>query len=217
MRRVLLALAISLVVTDTAAAQIIRPPARSGQASAWTSLSIGWLQQQGLCDRNSNDCWDFGSGPQWRASLEMPMGFGGTTVGLVGTIAKMPLIYNGSALSTNSCAGCDADATVSQVMANVRMGGGLGFHQVVDLSAGTTMFSNFRASNGGAKLGTGKMTQDFTFAVAYGFGYGMSPRTQFFFTQEFALLFLPRVAGSNSNTAQQATLRLGARYGLGGK
>lgn len=215
-RRVVFALAIMLAAADVASAQIIRPPT-TGQASAWTSLSVGWLRQQEVCDRTSLDCWDFGSGPQWRASLEMPMGFGGTTVGLVGTIAKMPLIYRGSPLSTNSCAGCDADATVSQVFGTVRMGGGLGFHQVVDLSAGTTMFSNFRQSNGGAKLGSGKMTQDFTFAVAYGFGYGISQRTQFFFTQEFALLFLPRQAGSNNNTSQQATLRLGARYGLGGK
>ena len=175
------------------------------------------MQQQGLNDPETGAAWDFGSGPQWRASLEVPMGYGATTVGVVGTIAKMPLIYSGSALTPNSCAQCDADAMVSQIFGALRMGGNTGFHQVIDLAAGTTMFSNFRQTNGGTKLGTGKMTQNFTFAIAYGFGYGLSPRTQIFFTQEYALQILKRQAGSANNTAQQTTLRFGGRYGLGGR
>jgi len=213
-RRALFVFTLLFVCTDVVRAQIIRPQIRS-QPMAWTSLAIGWTTQQGFNDPETGAAWDFGSGPQWRASLEMPMGYGATTVGVVGTIVKMPLIYSGSGIGA-SCTQCDADATISQVLGTLRMGGTTGFHQVIDLAAGTTMFSNFRQTNGGAKLGTGKMSQNFTFTIAYGFGYGLSQRTQIFFTQEYALQILKRQAGSSNNTAQQRTLRFGGRYGLGG-
>ena len=176
------------------------------------------MNQQGFCDRDTGDCWNFGSGPQWRASLEFPLGYGGgTTYGIVGTMSKTPLVYQGTGLSSSSCLNCDADANVSQILGTLRMGGSSGFHQVIDLDAGVTLFSNFRETNTGTKLGTGKTTSNFTFAVAYGFGYGFSPRAQIFFTQEYALQILPREAGNPNNYAQQTTLRIGGRYGLGGR
>ena len=57
---------------QTASAQIIDAGGsgrRFGQANAWASLGIGWLQQGGLCDPGSDSCWDFGNAPQWRASV----------------------------------------------------------------------------------------------------------------------------------------------------
>jgi opacity protein-like surface antigen len=215
-RRWLYVLALLVAGSDIARAQIIRPVFRN-DPQAWTSLSIGWFQQQGFNDRDTGAGLDFGSGPQWRASLEVPMGMGGTTIGAVGTIAKMPLVYRGSVLAANSCAGCDANATISQIFGTLRMGGGAGFHQVIDLGAGTTMFSNFRREDTGAKLGTGKTTSNFTFALGYGFEYGLSSRTQINLVQEYALIILPREAGSSNNTSQQRTLRIGFRYGLGSK
>lgn len=210
-RRALAALVL-ILCADIAHAQIIRPQIGGSRPRAWTSLAIGWTQQQGFNDPENGAAWDFGSGPQWRASLEFPMGFGGgTTVGVVGTMMKMPLIYSGP-----SCSRCDADATISQLFGALRMGGGQGFHQVIDLAAGTTMFSNFRESTNGTQLGNNKITQNFTFAIAYGFGYGLSQRAQIFFTQEYALQILKRVPGSADNTARQTTLRFGGRYGLGG-
>ena len=217
-RRLAFVLVLMLVGSSLAQAQIIRPQIRSSRPAAWTSLAIGFSQQQGFCDRDTSDCYDFGSGMQWRASLEVPMGYGaGTTIGVVGTISKMPFIFRPSGV-TSSCASvqCDADANVAQIFGLLRMGGSTGFHQVIDLAAGTTMFSNFRDANTGAKLGGGKLTQNFTFAIAYGFGYGLSPRTQIFFTQEYALQILPRQPGNANNYAQQTTLRFGGRYGMGG-
>lgn len=210
-RRALVALTLLMLGADTAQAQIIRPQIRSSRPNAWTSLGIGWTQQQGFNDPETGAAWDFGSGPQWRASLEAPIGFGGTTAGVVGTIMKTPLIYSGP-----SCSQCDADATISQIFGTLRMGGGSGFHQVIDLLAGTTIFSNFRQANTGAQLGNNKITQNFTFAIAYGFGYGFTQRAQIFFTQEYGLQILKRVPGNANNTARQTTLRIGGRYGLGG-
>ena len=216
-RRALLTLALLAGIAPGATAQIIHAPVVRTRPEAWASLGIGWMQQQGFCDRQTSDCWDFGSGPQWRASLELPLGFGGTTYGIVGTIAKMPLVYSGSALGSNTCLSCDADANVSQILGTLRMGGSSGFHQVIDLDAGVTMFSNFRRTDTGEKLGTGKTTSNFTFALAYGFGYGFSPRAQMFITQGYALQILPRQPGNPNNYAQQTTLRIGGRYGLGGR
>ena len=206
-------LAMASLAAASASAQIIRPQFNRSPA-AYASLGIGWLQQQGFCDKDSGDCWDFGNAPQWRASFEMPLGYGGSAWGVVGTLARVPLQYIGSGL-LNSCARCDADATVSQILGLFKMSGGQGFHQVIDVTAGAAMFNNFRTANGGTRLGTGKTTTRFTGALAYGFGYGFSPRNEVFVEQEYGIVFLPRTPGNNNNMAQQQTLRIGARFGLG--
>lgn len=211
-RALLVVLGLSFAGAEIAEAQIIQGPVSSGEPIAWTSLSIGWLNHQGLCDPDSNACWDFGSAPQWRGTLEFPMGRG-ATIGAAASIARVPLIYNGSLTGANSCAGCDADAHVTQYMANFRIGGGTGFHQVIDLNAGMTVFSNFRSTSG-AKLG-GKAVSDFSFALGYGFAYSISPRVQIMLLQDYGLVIHKRQPGSSRNTAQQSTLRVGGRFGLG--
>ena len=207
--------AIASLVAGTADAQIIRPQFNRAPA-AYVSLGLGWLSQQGFCDKDSGDCWDFGNAPQWRASFEMPLGYGGSAWGVVGTLARVPLQYEGSGL-LNSCARCDADANIWQLMGLFKMSGGQGFHQVIDVAAGAAMFNNFRAVNGGTRLGTGKTTTRFTGTIAYGFGYGFSPRSEMFLEQEYGIVFLPRTPGNNNNMAQQQTLRIGARFGIGDK
>lgn len=212
--RLVAVLALACAALNAADAQIIGP--RIGRSpAAFASLGIGWLRQQGFCDKATGDCWAFGSGPQWRASFELPVGYGGTTFGVVGTTARMPLIYRGSGLGS-SCLGCDADANITQILGLLRLGGSEGLHQVIDVAAGATLFSNFRATDG-TRIGPAGTTSRFTFAIAYGFGYGLSPRSEIFLEQEYGLIILPRMAGSNTNTAQQSTIRIGGRIGLGDK
>jgi hypothetical protein len=214
-RSALLVIGISLAGAGLAPAQIIdssRPISRD--PAAWTSLSIGWLTQQALCDGESNACWDFQGAPQWRATLDYPVGRG-ASVGVAATLAKVPLRYQGTVLDPNSCAGCDADANITQYFGNFHMGGQSGFHQVIDINAGMTVFSNFRSTSG-AKLG-GKAVSDFSFAIGYGFGYGFSPRMQFMLVQDYGLIIHKRQAGQSNNTAQQSTTRIGLRVGLGDK
>ena len=214
-RRGLFVFALLIAGTDIARAQIIRPVFRN-DPQAWTSLSIGWMQQQGFSNRDTGDQYEFGSGPQWRASLELPMGTG-TTVGAVGTIAKMPLTFVAGSLPrppTFTCFQCDADATISQLFGVLHMGDGVGFHQVIDLAAGASMYSNFRRSDNGEKI-IGSGPTNFTFAAGYGFGYGFSQRAGITFETEYSLEILKRQAGNANNTAQQYTLRIGGRYGVG--
>jgi len=207
---------LALTAPQATRAQIIEGRVgRSGQPSAFASLSLGWFAQQGLCDQASSACWNFGSAPQWRATLEMPMGRG-ASFGIMGSLARVPLTYQGSALAANSCASCDADASVSQIMANLHLGGsGAGFFQVIDASAGATFFGNFKDANR-QQLGTGKTVSDVSFMVGYGFGYGLSPNMSISLVQDYGLVIGKRVSGQPSNTAQQTNLRLGVRVGLGG-
>lgn len=204
--RTLLVLAVLLAHTDVAQGQIIRPVARY-RPVAWTSLSAGWLQHSTMCDAEA--CWNFGGAPQFRGTLELPVGES-AALGFAASTARAPLTYSGS------CGTCDADANISQFLANFRMGGGLGFHQVIDVVAGTTMYSNFRHTDG-TRLGTGKAVNDLTFGLGYGFGYGISGRAQLVIVQEWALVLHKRQPGSPDNTAQQQTIRIGGRVALGEK
>lgn len=213
-RTLFLSFALLAAAAEVTRAQIIRPM-RSPTPMAWASLSVGWMQQQEICDPDSRACWNFGGAPQYRGTLELPLG-SGASAGIAATTARVPLFWAGNGPAPNQCLGCDADANITQVMGNLRLGGGNGFHQVIDLVIGTTMFSNFRATDG-TKLGPGKTVSDVTFGLGYGFGYSFSPRTQVVITQEWALLIHERQPGNPNNTAQMQTLRLGARVGLGEK
>ena len=213
MRRSFVVLGLLLAVSSTASAQIIGRPIGRSDPVAFTSLSIGWMQQRPLCDPDSNACWNFGSAPQWRATLERPLGRG-SSFGVAGTMSRVPLIYTGALLTPNSCGTCDANANISQIMGLFRMGGGAGFHQVIDINAGVTLFSNFRATDG-TRLGTGKTTQDFSFGIGYGFGFGLSSRTSIMIVQDYGLVIHKKQAGSTNNSAEQTNLRIGMRIGLG--
>ena len=212
--KLLMVWALMLAGAVTVDAQIIDSRrVGTGEPIAWTSLSVGWLQHGGLCDPDSNSCWGFGGAPQFRASLDMPMGRG-ATIGIAGTTAKVPLRYDGGLLS--ACNGCDADANVSQIFANLHIGGGTGLHQVIDVNAGMTLFSNFRRTSG-ERLDPSGMVSAFTFDIGYGFGYSLSPRFQLMLLQDWGLVIHKRMSGQTNNTANQTTTRIGARYGLGSR
>jgi len=202
-----------VIGTESAQAQIIDSRLGRTEPIAWTSLGVGWMQHGGLCDPDSNACWDFGSAPQFRATLEMPMGRG-ASIGIAGTTARMPLTYSGG--TVNACGTCDADANISQIFGTLHIGGGTGFHQVIDLNAGMTIFSNFLSTTG-TKLGPGKTVSAFSFAVGYGFGYALSERLHIMLLQDYGLVIHKRLTGQPSNTAQQTNLRIAMRYGMGSR
>ena len=211
------ALSVALATAATTAdAQIIdpgrdRPRGFVGQPKAWVSLFAGFAQHQGLCEPESESCWSFGDALQWRAALDFPIG-NGAQIGVVGTHAKMPLIYSGGLLS--GCSGCDADANVSSLLGQLRIGGGSGIHQVIDVTAGMTLYSNFRRTDG-TRLDPERTVSNWTFAIAPGIALPLSPRAQVILAQEWGIVVGKRVSGRSTNSAQTQTLRLGFRYGLG--
>lgn len=213
MVRRLLLVSLLLAGAQSATAQIIDAGGsgrRFGQPNAWVSLNIGWLQQGGLCDPGSNSCWDFGNALQWRGTLEYPIGRG-ATIGAAATTARVPLRYS----SATTCSSvCDADANVSQYLGQLHLGGGTGIQQAIDVSAGMTVFTNFRATDG-TRLAPAKAVSNFSFAVGYGLALPLSQNFHITLLQEYGQIIGKRMSGQSSNTAQQNITRLGARVGLG--
>lgn len=211
MKRILGAVALTVGITTSADAQIIRPTNIS-RPEAYTSISAGWLRQQPICDPASKACWTFGDGPQYRASIEFPVGVA-TSLGLAYSNARLPLRWADTPPNTANCAVCDANAEMHQVLGVVHLGGGGVFQQVIDVAVGATRFANFKTTSG-TPLGTGKPVTDLSFALAFGFGYSVTRNLQATLQQEYGLVIHKRVAGSTNSSAQQQTLRLGLRLGL---
>ena len=215
MKRILL-LSFALVIagTELAQAQIIQPR-RGFEPLAWASLGVGWLQLRDICDPDTDSCWTFGDAPQFRAGLEYPIS-AEATIGIAGTMAKLPLFWADDGTTANACGQCDADVNVNQLFGNFRLGGGPGFHQVIELVVGATMFQNFRRTDG-AKLGPGTTVTDLSFGVGFGVGYSITNRVQFTRVQDWGIIMHERQPGNPSNTSQQMTLRVGGRFALGEK
>jgi len=204
-----------LLCASTLDAQIIRRPARSAEPPAWVGLGIGLTQGFDVADGSTGSTWNFGSSVQYRASLEKRVQ-GGATIGVSANFASVPLTYTGGGVS--GCpAGCDASANLTQVLGLFRAGGGLGFHQVIELAGGATAYSNFHAQSGGAKLPPTGSDIDATFAFGYGFGFGFSPGTEIAVTQEFSTAVHQRtgLSASENNLPRIYTTRFGLRVGLG--
>ncbi len=184
---------------------------RYGEPSTWLSAGIGLWQSQGVYDPATNAAWNFGSATQYRGAIEFPVG-NGVALGVTGTYASVPLTYQGSLFTT------DATMAMSQVLGTVHVGGGMGFHQVIDLSAGAVSFAGLKASDG-TSLQPDKSIIDFTFALGYGLGYGLSRSTELTLVQEYSTFVHARGSGNagGNNTPRQWVTRFGVRYGVGGQ
>lgn len=194
-----------------AGAQIIRPRFQVNEPKAHASLGAGLQQSWSVHDGATSSQWDFGSGIHYVAALEKVV-TPGVSVGLRGTHGRMPLTYRGP----NATA--DADANVSQVFGVVHVASGRGFHSVLELSAGATMYSNFRSRNDGVKIGPSKPDSDFSFAFGYGFGYNLSPRFSVDVVQDLTTTLHQKTglsAGEDTSIRMNST-RLVGRFGLGG-
>lgn len=196
-------------------AQVVRLPQRASQPLGWLSLSVGLHSSGTVVDGGTGTTWDFGSGLVYRASIEQAMPNQGA-LGLTGTYARMPLRHTGDA----SCPdGCDAHGNIWQALASFQIGGGQGFHQVIQFTAGVTHYSNFTDDESGEPLAPLDGDNDFTIGVGYGFGYGFSSRTQLVLIQDFVTTLHQRhgLSGNTSNFVNQRTTRVGLRFGMGSR
>ena len=202
---------LALSAASSAGAQIIRPRYGLQQPKAWVSLGAGAQQGFTVNDGSTGNVWQFGNGTQYIATLEKAFS-GGNTVGLKGTHSKVPLRYSGSALTT------DADANVSSLVGVVHIAGGTGFHSVLELSAGATMYSNFRAQNDGRKLEPAAPDYDFSFAFGYGFGYSFNSRFSIDIVQDLTTSIHQKTGlnAGDDTTVRLHTTRVMGRFGLGG-
>ena len=217
-RPLALAVALLLLGAPLADAQIMRVPTRSTAPVAWVSLSAGLLQfNNNIIDGRTESVWDFGSALQYRGSVEMDVGNFGA-VGLVAGLTDAPLTY-ASNLVAECTSGCDAHAKIWTVMAGFHMGGGTGFHQIIDLSAGMLIYRDFTTDEGNTAVPPESPDKDITLAVGYGFGWGFGNRMQLMLVQDAAYSLHQRdgLSGRQNSSSTQYITRLGLRVGLGSK
>lgn len=187
------------------------------QPKNWSQLSVGLLSLASVHDGSTNSTWDFGDGSTiYRATLEQTLQ-AGSALGVAVSYAPVTLRYTSSnPLTPDACADCDATAKIYQALAFFHNGAGPGFHSVIELTLGATIYSNFRETSSGARLGRGS-DSDLSFSFAYGFGYGLASNTDIELIQEIG-------DGMHQKTNQPANAsrlnrigvtRLAIRWGLG--
>lgn len=217
MSRPSIALAASVMLASTAHAQIGRAAPRRPASLTWVSASVGVMELSDIRDGSTNSEWLFGNSVQYRLSVELPIE-NQSTIGISGAFARVPLLYQPLGIISSACSlSCDADATVTQLMATFHAGRtALGFHQIIDISLGAIGYSGFRARSSGERLPPRQLDADLAGGIGYGFGYALSPDMQITLVQEGFLSVHQRTGLDNgANTiGRQLVLRLGTRFGF---
>ena len=199
-----------------ASAQFPRPrPGVGIDPPYWVGLSYGYVSGTTISDPSSATTWEFGYTSQLRASIEKTIQ-PGVTLGASAGFATAPLTYISSSFSA-ACGGqCAANADITQYMAFVRAGGGLGVHFVYSLEAGMTEFSKFRTRDGNASLEPNTAKYDFSVGFGGGIGYGFSRTAEAYAGEQGDWVFHPQgsAAGTNTNAPRMYTFRAGLRLGF---
>ena len=201
-----------LLASNGAHAQIVRPRYQVNAPTAWASFSTALQQAFTVTDGSTGSVWQFGSATTYGGALEKVLA-NGIAVGVRGATAMVPLTYAGPVTSS------DADARVSQLFGTLRLANGQGFHTVLELSAGATLYSEFRTRATSLKLPPANVDTDFSFAFGYGFGYAFSPRMSIDVVQDVTTAVHQKTGLSPSaeSTTRIHGTRLTGRIGLGGR
>jgi len=223
MRRFLFVFAFTAIYTTEAGAQR-RGTYTSAEPAIWVSGGVAGFTGQGVNDGTSASTWDFGNSTsgQYRASLEKTIQ-NQSSFGIVGTYVRVPFIYRSSTATSPRapggarCASCDAHLNMMTLAGTFHIGGGTGFHQVIDLSAGVAAYRDLKRDDDGSALAPANGNIDPIFSAGYGFGYGLSQTTQINLVQDYSIALHEKKGLSNgvSNTNTVRALRVSVRYGFG--
>lgn len=179
-------------------------------------VSAGLLSMGAVTDGSTGSTWDFGSGSTiYRATLEKTIQ-PGSAFGVAAGYAPVALRYTTSNPLAGGCTTCDATAQIYQALAFFHSGAGAGFHQIIELTVGSTIYSDFKEKSTGAQLAPTKADPDLSFSFAYGFGYGFSPGTDIEIIQELGdALHQKTNLPSNANSLNRISVtRIGLRWGI---
>lgn len=203
-----------LFLSRSADAQVRRRGAVTTEPSLWVSIGAGVYGANGISDGATNSTWDFGNGTDWQYRVAMEKVLQNQfSLGGVLTYVNVPFVYSGPAC----VGGCNAHLDLTSLGASFHAGGGTGLHQVLEVSAGATMYRNLHRDSNGAQLPPTGGNIDPYFTFGYGFGYTFNPTMQLSIVQDYGLVLHERTGLSNSqsNTLTQHTTRLNMRFGFG--
>jgi hypothetical protein len=195
------------------AAQFPRPRSTYAGPDYWVGLSYGFVDGTTIHDGDTGDEWRFGYTSQIRATLEKTIQRN-VTAGISAAYATAPLTYVNSAGLASCGFSCDAKADVTQYMAFIHGGGGLGFHGVYSLEGGVTQFSNFRDRDTDDRLPPANGKYDFSFGLGGGIGYGFSPTSDIYVAEMFDFVLHPQGSAASTSAPRITTFRAGIRIGF---
>jgi hypothetical protein len=226
MKRILVLSLFALTVSAvTATAQI--SSIRSASAPTWwMSASVGTFNAGTVDDGATQSSWAFGGTTSWQYHVSLEKAFQtSSAIGIIGGYAHVPFVYRGGTVTGAgpltgaglTCSACDAHMDVESLAATFHTGGGLGFHQVLEVSAGATAYRNLKQDVGGGSLAPRNGDVDGSIFLGYGFGFGLTQDSEVVLVQDYGLVLhqntnLP-TGSSNTNTIR--SLRLGMRVGFG--
>ncbi len=217
MRRFFLALLTLMFGAGTLSAQMPRrPSAYTNSPDYWITAGISGFRANVVNDGTSASTWNFGNSTNfaYRGSIEKG-GTNGSSVPFQYTSTGAVLTTGGAQCLSGSC---DAHLDLMTLMATFHSGAGIGFHQVLELNGGVVAYRNLKRDSDGAKLAPTGGNIDPLFALGYGFGYGLSDRTNVDIISDYSFAIHERKDLSNgtSNTNSMPALRLSLRMGFGG-
>lgn len=183
-----------------------------GDPSYWVGLSWGYVDGVSMSDEATNSTWSFAYTSQIRATLEKTVATG-ITIGASAGFASSNLSYRDRAANATCTTACKGRADIAQYMAFVRGGNGKGFHPVYSLEGGVTRFTNFRDRVSGAALPPAA-TNDFTFGISAGLGYGFSPTSGVYVGEQFDFMLHQQSDEEATSAPRQMTFRVGFRIGF---
>jgi hypothetical protein len=222
MRRIAIGFIMVMTCADVLSAQRRIPGIRGAEPSVWVGAGLGFFTGNGVNDGGTNSTWDFGSSTnfQYRASLEKSVA-NQSSFGLVGTYVRVPFIYSSTAVVPPSgaatCGSCEAHLDMMTLSAIFHAGGGQGFHQVIEASAGVAQYNNITRDSDGAELAPPDGNIDPIFSFGYGFGFGFANNTQINLVQDYGIALHEKrgLANGVSNTNTVRNLRFTVRFGFG--
>lgn len=233
MRRIFISALMAAASAATASAQYSGLP-RNTEPAYWVSGGIGAFNAQGVHDGSSHSTWDFGQKTSWqyRASIEKAIQ-NQSTIGLVATYVNVPLTWTDNLVYAavpcqpgvicnpppNRCSGCAAHLDMVSLAAQFHAGGGVGFHQVLEIALGATKYQNLKRDSDGVALEPIGGNVDGSLSLAYGFGYGLSSNSEVTLTQDYGIV-LHESSGSSSSTSNTNTvrsIRMSFRMGFGAR
>jgi hypothetical protein len=225
MKRFLFVFLMLVLAAGSLSAQMRRPRVyTTNDPSVWVTAGIDGFRANVVNDGATSSMWNFGNSTnfQYRASIERGM-TSGSSFGLAGSWGHVPFEYSSTGIFSppagggTQCFQCDAHLDLMTLVATFHSGAGAGFHQIVELNGGVVAYRNLTQDSDGAKLAPSAGNIDPLFSFGYGFGYGLSDRTNIDFTSNYTIGLHERKGLSNgaSNTNSMPSLRLSLRTGFG--
>jgi hypothetical protein len=225
MRRFSLGLLTLMFSAATLTAQMPpRPSAYTNNPGFWITAGVSGFRANVVNDGVSASKWDFGNSTNfaYRGSIEKG-GNNGSYFGLAGSWSHVPFLYTSTGVFSPaggcpSTPSCNAHLDLMNLVVTFHSGAGIGFHQVLELNGGVVAYRNLKRDSDGAKLEPSGGNIDPLFALGYGFGYGLSDRTNLDILSDYSFALHERKDLSNgtSNTNSMPGLRVSLRMGFGG-